>query len=453
MTQPTLTAIILAAGRGTRMKSDLPKVMHSIAGRPMINHLIATLERINVDAVCAVVGNDMPEVAASVGPHVTAIQEIPRGTGHAVLSAKGTLDDLGGGELDGDVLTLFGADPLVTPETLQRMIDRRREADNPAVVALGFRPDDAGAYGRLITADDGTLTSIVEAKEATPEQLAVPLCNSGAFVIDGSILWSLLERVTNNNAKGEFYLTDIVEIARRDGRVCALVEGDPDELIGVDSRADLAEAEGLVQTQLRKQAMDDGATLTAPETVVFNFDTVLGRDVVIEPHVVFGPGVQVHDNVRIRAFSHLEGCEIASGAIVGPYARLRPGARIGEDVHIGNFVEIKNSTMGPGAKANHLTYIGDTDIGAKTNVGAGTITANYDGFNKHRTTIGAGASIGSNVVLVAPVTVGDGANVGAGSVITSDVETDALAVTRGERRSIAGWAAKFRARKQNSKTK
>ena len=349
----------------------------------------------------------MADVADAVSPHITAIQEQTLGTGHAVLSARGAL-----GDLDGDVMTLLGADPIIRPETLQRMIDRRRAADNPAVVALGFRPHEPGAYGRLIGGTGDTLDAIVEAKEATPVQLAVPLCNSGVFVIDGTILWSLLDRISNDNAKGEYYLTDIVEIARQDGRTCALVEGDADELIGVDSRAGLADAEALVQIQLRQNAMENGATLVAPKTVMFNFDTQLGRDVVIEPHAVFGPGVHVHDNVRIRAFSHLEGCTVASGAIIGPYARLRPGADIGEDVHIGNFVEIKNASMGPGAKANHLSYIGDASVGARTNIGAGTITANYDGFNKHRTTIGDDASIGSNVVLVAPVTVGDGANVG-----------------------------------------
>jgi bifunctional UDP-N-acetylglucosamine pyrophosphorylase / glucosamine-1-phosphate N-acetyltransferase len=446
MTQHTVTAIVLAAGHGTRMKSNLPKVMHAIGGRPMINHLVATLEGIGVDSICAVIGNDMADVADAVSPHSTAKQFPALGTGHAVLSARETL-----GELGGDVMTLFGADPLISPETLQRMIDRRRAADNPAVVALGFRPEEAGLYGRLIAGDGDTLDAIVEARECTPEQLNVPLCNSGVFVIDGSILWSLLERVTDDNAKGEFYLTDIVAIARADGRVCALVEGDADELIGVDSRADLAVAEALLQSNLRKQAMDNGATLIDPDSVVFNFDTTLGRDVIVEPNVVFGPGVDIHDNVRIRAFSHLEGCIVSSGAIVGPYARLRPGANIGEDVHIGNFVEIKNATMGPGAKANHLSYIGDSTVGAKTNIGAGTITANYDGFNKHRTDIGEGVSIGSNVVLVAPVSVGDGANVGAGSTITTNVDADALAVTRAERRSIAGWAAKFRARYKKDK--
>ena len=446
MTKRPITAIILAAGHGTRMKSDLPKVMHAIGGRPMISHLVATLESIGVRDICAVIGKGMNEVADAVAPHMTAIQEPARGTGHAVLSAKGT-----SGDLDGDVMNLLGADPLISPETLQRMIDRRQSPDNPAVVALGFRPDDAGMYGRLITSDGDTLDAIVEAKEATPEQLAVPLCNSGVFVIDGSVLWSLLERVTDNNAKGEFYLTDIVEIARADGRVCAVVEGDADELIGVDSRRDLAEAEAYLQSNLRQQAMDNGATLIAPETVWFAYDTKLGRDVIVEPNVFFAPGVTVGDHVRIRANSHLEGCTVSNGAIIGPYARLRPGADIGEDVHIGNFVEIKNATMGPGAKANHLTYIGDATVGAKSNIGAGTITANYDGFNKHRTTIGDGVSIGSNVVMVAPVTVGDGANVGAGSTITTDVEPDALAVTRPERRSIAGWAAKFRNRNKKDK--
>ncbi len=440
-----LTAIVLAAGRGARMKSNMPKAMHTIAGRPMIAHLISTLESVGVDRLCAVIGRDMNDVAATVAPHETAVQNDPLGTGHAVLSAKQTL-----GDLEGDVLVLFGADPLITPDTIRAMISRRQQDDDPTVVVLGFQPEDNTNYGRLIQAADGTLVAIVEEKEATPAQKAVRMCNAGTMAIDGRKIWSLLERVTDHNAKGEFYLTDVVEIARSDGDVCALVEGQTHELIGVDSRADLAEAEATVQARLRQKAMDSGATLIAPETVWFSHDTELGRDVIVEPNVVFAPGVTVRDNVRIRAGSHLEGCIVESGASVGPYARLRPGAKIGEDVHIGNFVEIKNATLEPGAKANHLSYMGDAHVGAKTNIGAGTITANYDGLNKHRTTIGDGVSIGSNVVLVAPVDIGDGATVGAGSVITRNVEPNALALTRAAVRVVSGWAAKFR--EKNKKT-
>lgn len=422
------------------MNSDMPKVMHAIAGRPMISHLISTLDSIRVDRICVVVGPDMPEVAAAVAPCPTAVQVAARGTGDAVLSARESL-----GDLTGDVLVVFGADPLVSTETLGNLVARRRQSDNPAVAVLGFCPPDPTGYGRLIRGSDGSLDAIIEHKEASPEQRAVTMCNAGSMVIDGTLIWSLLERVTNDNAKGEFYLTDIIGIARGDGHACALVEGDAWEQTGVDSRHDLAEVEACLQKMLRRRAMDNGATLIAPGTVWFSYDTVLGRDVIVEPNVIFGPGVTVRDNVRIRASSHLEGCVVRSGAVVGPFARLRPGTNIGEDAHIGNFVEVKNATIGNGSKASHLSYVGDSTVGTKTNIGAGTITANYDGVNKHHTTIGDGASIGSNAVLVAPVSVGDGATVAAGSTITRDVEPDALAITRAGLRVISGWAARLRA--------
>jgi len=442
MKNSNTTAIILAAGMGSRMKSDLPKVMHPLAGRPMINHVLAKLEHLGIDNVCTVVSPKMGAVADAVAPHPTAIQHEPHGTGNAVLAARETL-----GDITGDVLVLFGADPIVSSETLSAMLARRRESDNPAVVVLGFRPQDPSAYGRLVTDSEGTLNAIVEAKEATPEQSAISLCNGGFMAIDGSKIWSLLERVDNNNVKGEYYLTDVVGLARADGDVCSFVEAKPDEFHGVDSRADLAHAESLIQNELRHAAMDAGCTLLDPATVYFSYDTVLGRDVVIEPNVFFGPGVVVGDGVTIKAFSHLEGCRLAAASSVGPYARLRPGAEIGEGARIGNFVEVKNASFGPGAKANHLSYVGDASVGANANIGAGTITCNYDGFNKSRTEIGSGAFIGSNTALVAPVVVGDGAIVGAGSTISKDVESDSLAVTRAEQRSIPGWAAKFRQRK------
>jgi len=441
------TAVILAAGMGTRMKSDLPKVLHPLAGRPMINHVLATLDTLNITNICTVVSPSMENVAAAVAPHPTAVQREALGTAHAVLAARETL-----GNVDGDVLVLFGADPLVSPETLSRMLTRRKGDDNPAVVVLGFTPEEPGAYGRLIADESGNLDAIVEAKDATPEQLAIPLCNAGFMVIDGSKIWSLLDRVDNNNAKSEYYLTHIVALARADGDTCAFVEGSAEELHGVDSRADLAIAEHLVQQNLRTAAMENGATLIDPNTVYFSYDTILGRDVVVEPNVFFGPGVTIGNNVTIKAFCHLEDTRIASNVAVGPFARLRGGSEIGDNVRIGNFVEFKNASMGAGAKAAHLSYIGDSSVGEQANIGAGTITCNYDGVNKHRTTIGKGAFIGSNSALVAPVTIGDGAIVGAGSTITKDVDNDVLSVTRTDQRSIAGWPTKFRKRNPKKKT-
>ena len=425
MSKTKTAAVILCAGLGTRMKSATPKVLHPLAGRPMLAHLLASLEPLNLDPVVVVTGEDMEAVAETAAPHPTAVQSTQLGTGHAVLSAKDAL-----GSFKGDVLVLFGADPLIKPETIEAMLAARQQTPAPAIVVLGFESEAPGAYGRLITTGDGSLDAIVEADGATPEQLEITLCNSGVMLIDGDKIWGLLDRVGNDNAKGEYYLTDIIALARGDGLTCAIVKGDEAECLGIDDRADLACAEAAVQNRLRRAAMNGGATLTDPDTVTFNFDTILGRDVTIGASVVFGPGVHVGNNVDIRAFCHIEGAEVAEGAIIGPFARLRPGSDIAEDVHIGNFVEIKNATIEKAAKVNHLTYVGDARVGAAANVGAGTITCNYDGFAKHHTDIGKGAFIGSNVALVAPVKVGDGALIGAGSVITKDVAADTLAVTR-----------------------
>ena len=448
MTDRPTAAVVLAAGLGTRMKSTRPKVMHPLAGRPMIGHLLATLADVGFAKVVVVVGPDTPSVAAAVAPHPTVIQAERLGTGHAVLAAR---EELAG--FDGDVLILFGDTPLVRAETLKKMLAARRGPANPAVVVSGFRPADPGAYGRLIVGKDGNLEAIVEAREATPEQLAVTLCNSGFMAVDGKRLIGLLDRVTNTNAKGEYYLTDIVGLARADGCACAVVEGEEGEFLGINSRAELAEAEARVQAGLRARAMANGATLTAPETVHFSHDTKLGRDVTVGPYVVFGPGVTVGDEVEIFSFCHIEEATVARGARIGPFARLRPGAAIGVEAHIGNFVEIKNARIEDGAKANHLSYIGDARVGAGANIGAGTITCNYDGFFKSHTDIGANAFIGSNTALVAPVKVADGAIVGAGSVITRDVSADALALTRGPHEEKAGWAARFRTVKAAEKAK
>jgi len=331
---------------------------------------------------------------------------------------------------------LFGADPLIRPQTIEAMLSARKRQPEPAIVVLGFETQSPGAYGRLITADDGSLNAIIEAKEATPEQLDIGLCNSGVMLIDGSKIWELLDRVGKDNTKGEYYLTDIIALAQGDGLACAVVTGNEAELLGIDDRADLACAEAAVQNQLRRVAMAGGATLTDPDTVYFHFDTQLGQDVTIGPNVVFGPGVSIGDNVTIRAFCHIDGATIADGAIIGPFARLRPGAAIAEDVHIGNFVEIKNAVIEKAAKVNHLTYIGDARVGTTANIGAGTITCNYDGVNKHHTDIGKAAFIGSNVALVAPVNIGDGAVIGAGSVITKDVGAGKLALTRSPQKEI-----------------
>ncbi len=442
MVAEKIAVIVLAAGMGTRMKSALPKVMHPLAGRPMINHLLDTVSALAPERVAVVVGPGMDQVARAVAPHPTVVQAERLGTGHAVAQAR---DLLAG--FDGTVLVLYGDTPLITLPTLQAMLECRREAPQPAVVVLGFRPDDPGEYGRLAVGPDG-LSAIVEYKDATPQQRAITLCNSGVMAVDGVRLFDLVGRLGNQNAKGEYYLTDIVALARADGAACGYVEGRADELLGINARAELAVAEILVQQRLRGAAMAGGATLTDPASVHFSWDTRLGRDVSIAPQVFFGPGVTVGDGVEIRSFCHLEGVSVAEGAIIGPFARLRPGAAIGEGVHIGNFVEIKNAVVEAGAKVNHLTYVGDARIGAAANIGAGTITCNYDGFNKSFTDIGAGAFVGSNTSLVAPVKVGDGAVIGAGSVITKEVAAGALAVARGSQMELAGWAERFRERKR-----
>ncbi|MDP6788798.1 MAG: bifunctional UDP-N-acetylglucosamine diphosphorylase/glucosamine-1-phosphate N-acetyltransferase GlmU [Rhodospirillales bacterium] len=446
MSKRDIAAIVLCAGRGTRMASDAPKVLHPLAGRPMIAHLMESLDRLSPGRVVVVVGTGMEAVAEAVAPHRTVVQDPPLGTGHAVMAAKKALRGF-----TGDVLVVFGADPLITPATMRRMIKARRAKGDPAVVVLGFRPIDASNYGRLIVGDDGSLEAIVEARDATPAERRIGLCNSGLMAVDGAVLFRLLGRIGADNAKGEHYLTDIVAVARAEGRRCAVIEGDADELIGVDSRADLARAEAVVQARLRAKAMKRGATLIAPDTVHLSFDTRLGRDVVVGPYVVFGRGVRVERGAEIRSFTHIEGATIGAGTFVGPFARLRPGTRIGRDAKVGNFVEVKNAVIGDGAGAAHLTYIGDARVGAGANVGAGTITCNYDGVAKHWTDIGAGAFIGSNTALVAPVKVGDGAIVGAGSVITQDVAANALALTRAPAREVEGGGARMRKRLRSGK--
>ena len=442
MTNRKTAVVMLAAGLGTRMKSNLPKVLHPLAGRPMVAHLLGTIAALAPERVVVVIGEAMEAVAEAVAPHPTVVQSPRAGTGHAVMAARSALADF-----DGDVLVLYGDTPLITLPTLERLLAARRAPADPVVVVLGFHPADPAAYGRLILGPDGSLSAIVEAKDASPEHLAVGLCNSGVMAIDGARLFGLLDRVGNDNAKSEYYLTDIVHLARGDGFACGFVEGSARELIGINSRADLAAAEAVVQDPLRNRAMSGGATLVDPSSVWLSWDTRLGQDVTVGPSVVFGPGVRIGNNVRIAGFCHFEGAVVEDGAIIGPFARLRPGAVIGPDAHVGNFVEIKNAVVETGAKVNHLSYIGDARVGAKANIGAGTITCNYDGFFKSHTDIGAGAFIGSNTCLVAPVTIGDGAIIGAGSAIGKDVPAGALAVTRGPFRVRDDWAHAFRERR------
>lgn len=447
-----VAAVILSAGMGTRMKSSLPKVLHPVAGKPMIAWVLDTVAEAGADPVVVVTAPAHDRVREAVRSRAAlAVQDPPLGTGHAVLASAEVLEDWCAG--GGTVLVCFGDTPLITPQTLSRLVAARRTPDDPAVVVLGFEPADPALYGRLITGPDHSLERIVEARDATPYELEVGLCNGGVMAIDAALLFDMLRQVGNANAKGEYYLTDLVGIARERGRRCAVVTCDPVETQGVDSRAGLARAEAAMQNRLRAAAMDGGVTMTAPETVFLTHDTRLGQDVTVAPHVVFGPKVVVESGAEIRAFSHLEGAVVGAGAQVGPYARLRPGARIGENAHIGNFVEVKNAEVETGAKANHLSYIGDARIGSGANIGAGTITCNYDGFNKFHTDIGAGAFIGSNTALVAPVTVGDGAVIGAGSTVTRNVAGDDLVVVRGETKTIPGGGERLRQRNLAKKKK
>jgi bifunctional UDP-N-acetylglucosamine pyrophosphorylase/glucosamine-1-phosphate N-acetyltransferase len=434
--------VILAAGKGTRMKSALPKVLHKVAGRSMLGHVLAQAESVEGAGIAVVVGPDMDEVRNEVARLTPAaqvfVQENQSGTADAVLAARPALQDH-----NGDVIVLYADTPLIEATTLASL---RAALDGGAGVAvLGFEARDPTGYGRLLTVNENTLLAIREHKDASPEERKITLCNSGVLAFRLPDLLGVLNRIGNGNAKGEYYLTDAVEIARADGARAAVVRTPEDEVLGVNSRSQLAVAERIWQDRARQAAMDNGATLTAPETVFFSFDTVVGRDVIIEPHVVFGPGVTIADGAEIKAFCHFEGASIGANARIGPYARLRPGATLGHDVHIGNFVEVKNVAVGAGAKANHLSYLGDGSVGAGANIGAGTIFCNYDGFFKHKTEIGEGAFIGSNSSLVAPIKIGEGAYVGSGSVITKDVAPDALAIERSPQEERPQWAAKFRA--------
>ena len=441
--QRRFAVVILAAGQGTRMRSDTHKVLHPIASRPLLLHLLDRVDALGADKRVVVVGKGREQVEAAIAGRdvAVALQAEQKGTGHAVQQAAEALAGY-----EGPVLILYGDTPFVEAETLRRMLDRLDGEGGPGVVVLASCPPDPLKYGRIILGEGDRIAKMVEYKDATEEERAVRLCNSGMMAVRARDLFRWLGKVGNDNAAGEYYLPDVVNIAAAEGREAVVIEGDPYETAGVNSRAELAHLELEWQRRRREQVLDEGATLIDPESVWFAYDTKLGRDVTVEPHVVFGPGVQVADGATIQAFSHIEGAIVGAKASIGPFARIRPGTRLGDRSKVGNFVELKKADVGEGAKVNHLSYVGDASVGPRANIGAGTITCNYDGFGKYRTEIGAGAFIGSNTALVAPVRVGDGAIVGAGSVITSDVEPDSLAVERAEQKGIAGWAKRFRER-------
>ena len=435
-------AIILAAGQGTRMKSSLPKVLHAVGGRPMVDWSIDLARAAGCEKIVVVISKRSDQlrdhIVAQLGEDAIAIQDPPLGTGHAVQAGEAAL-----GAFDGNLIVLYGDTPLIPQSAVESLFDA---IDGDADVGvLGFEAADPGAYGRLITRGDaGDLDAIVEAKEATPEQLAVRTCNSGVMAARAPRMFELLSQVTNDNAKGEYYLTDIVHIARQQGGAAKAVFCEEDDVLGVNSKVELAQAEEVFQAKKRAALLAGGVTMIDPSSVWLSFDTKIGKDVEIEPHVYFRTGVTVEDGAHIRAFSHLEGAHVGPNCVIGPHARLRPGAVLEEGVRVGNFVEVKKTRMGKGAKANHLAYLGDGDVGARANIGAGTIFCNYDGFFKYMTHVGEDAFVGSNSALVAPVTIGDGAFVGSGSVITKDVSDNALSVARGRQMEKTGWATQFR---------
>jgi bifunctional UDP-N-acetylglucosamine pyrophosphorylase/glucosamine-1-phosphate N-acetyltransferase len=441
-----LTVLVLAAGKGTRMKTERPKVLHPLAGRSMIGHVLATAAALEPARTVVVLARDMEAVEAEVARGSIAariaIQEPQLGTGHALMAARELLPD------SGEVLVVYGDTPLITAATLEALLEARREAD-AAVAVLGMRPPDPSGYGRLAHDGDG-LAAIVEERHADETLKREGVCNAGIMALDAARIGPLLDALELRKGKNEYYLTDIVMHARARGWPCVALEGPWLEGIGINSQGQLAEAEALMQGRLRATAMANGVSLTAPETVFLCADTELAEGVEIGPYVVLGPGVAVAERVQILPFCHLEGVRVEPGARIGPFARIRPQSAIGEGAHIGNFVEIKNATVEPGAKANHLAYVGDARVGRKANVGAGAITCNYDGFAKHRTEIGAGAFIGSNAVLIAPVAVGDGAYVAAGSTINRDVPEGSLSIGRGRQTDIEGGAARIRAKKKGA---
>lgn len=443
-------AIILAAGQGTRMQSPTPKVLQQVGGRAMLDWAVHLANRLHAEPIIAVIGKHPPAVQEHaiklLGPGNIAIQDPPLGTAHAVRMAQPLLRDF-----VGDILVIFADTPLIPSEVAEQLFSAT--GDDIAISALGFTPPDPGVYGRMVLDGSGNLQAIIEAKDATPEQRAIRLCNSGILAARSETFFNLLESVGNHNAKGEFYLTDVVALANRAGLRARAVETDADAVLGVNSLEELVRAEAIFQQRTRNAMLARGVAMTAPETVFFSHDTEIESGAMIEPYVIFGPRVRIAQGARIRAFSHLEGAQVDTDAVIGPFARLRPGATIGARAHIGNFVEVKNVTFGDDAKANHLAYLGDGSVGARTNIGAGVIFCNYDGYDKYQTHIGADAFIGSDCALVAPVQIGDGAYTGTGSVITDDVASGALAIGRGRQINKLGWATKFRLQKRSERNK
>ncbi len=430
------------------MRSDLPKPLHPVAGLPMLQHVIRTAESLKPEKIVVVVGPDMPEMAESAKPHAVAIQKVANGTGGAALAAEEYFQGF-----DGDILVLFGDAPLITTQSLQRLLDARRLTPAVGIVYAAMEHQNPGRYGRMILDEDGTLKKIIEYKDATEAERHIRICNGGILAADGAKFFSWLKQIGNDNSQKEYYLTDLPPIARKDNRTSHIVMTEKEEMAGANTRAELAELEKMMQKRLREKHMDNGATLIDPDSVFFSADTIIGRDVTIGPNVFFGTKVVIADHVIIHPFSHIEGTEIKSGAEVGPFARLRPSSHIGEDAKVGNFVETKNTVLGKGAKASHLSYLGDADIGEKANIGAGTITCNYDGFMKHRTVIGNESFIGSNTALIAPVTVGKGAVIAAGSTISKDVPDNALGITRAPQINKDGWAPDYKQKKMRQKAK
>ncbi len=443
MNNSDLAIIVLAAGKGTRMKSSLHKVLHPIAGRPMLHHLLDRVAPLKPSRNIIIAGAGIEQVERSVGALAEIVVQEPQlGTGHAVQMARAKLEGF-----KGTVLVLYGDVPLISQATMENMIKHK----DAAVVVLGFRPADPFRYGRLKLNRAGRLQAIVEYKDANEEERKIDLCNSGIMAIDGNHLFDLLDLLDNKNAANEYYLTDLVGIANSQGHKCVVVEAPEREVMGINSRSELAQAEKIFQDQARQYFMDEGVSLLDPSSVYFSYDTKIGKDVSIGPNVFFGPETTIDDDVTINAFCHIEGATVGAGSIVGPFARLRPAAKLGKNVKVGNFVEVKKADIEDGAKVNHLSYIGDARVGKNANIGAGTITCNYDGYFKYHTDIGEGAFIGSNTAIVAPVKVGDGAIVGAGSIVTKDTEGDALIISRSKQREIGGWAKTFRTTQQEKK--
>lgn len=447
MSKRPFAAIILAAGKGTRMKSALPKVLHPVGGRPMVDHVLAAIAPHTPERTVLVVGSGADQLRRHVQGAEFVEQEPQLGTGHAVQMTTPLLADFAG-----DVVIVYGDVPLVSAATIGKMLAARSGPMLPAIVVLGFKASDPTGYGRIVADEAGTIVKMVEHKDANAAERAIDLCNSGLMVVAAEHLFRLLALVDNDNAQSEYYLPDIVKFAAAEGLQSVVIVTDEDEVAGVNSRADLAAAEARFQSRRRAELQAAGVTMIDPSSVFLSYDTEIARDVLIEPHVVLGPGVTIGEGAIIHAFSHLAGASVGAGCSVGPFARLRPGAVLEEGAKVGNFVEVKQAVLEAGAKVNHLSYIGDAQVGAGANVGAGTITCNYDGFFKYRTEIGKGAFIGSNSALVAPVKIGDGAYVGAGSVVTKDVAADALGVVRAEQREISGWGARFRAKQAGKKS-